>query len=456
MPHTSTMIYVDQIQTPNLGVSIYDMQQVFGISSKTDIGGIYTNANINPWAKYKPVRANVQDMLLRDDMASLGLGNAGGNTVGPVYATNINGFIALYTDGETNSLFNARANGWRYWRPRGLSYSEWFRKFDLVKIVSQNSVMSPVSNVGYDHSARNPFGAFNCTTGLSRNYGSFSGGNGAIIPSGGTPEYDITIGDINAEMTSSYRMLYYGIMLVPQTSGYPCYLIFNNDHTINDANTNNTRGGEDLSLDSYLLVSSTVRTGLYTAYPFLTNMVLSSNTRFLSISDRTASINNNNPRLYSLPGSVPKTVNIYDTLVVINVYATAANNAFLTRFYITIQNNGTSDVTISNLVLKWRLGNKAFSDARATGEVFYDGQYRYDDSHPSGTADNTYAEYLRPSTAYTIPANGGQIRIPTGDTRINGTVPSREVNTLFVGNANDNTQYGSVTIIMPAGLDDTL
>ena len=47
------MPYADQVISAPVG--IYDIQQCFGIAN-TDIGNLIANANINKWAKYKPIR----------------------------------------------------------------------------------------------------------------------------------------------------------------------------------------------------------------------------------------------------------------------------------------------------------------------------------------------------------------------------------------------------------------
>lgn len=59
MPYSGGIIYVDDSTTPAAGVSIYDVQQALGITSR-DVATLCGSSSINKWAKRKPVRlANV-------------------------------------------------------------------------------------------------------------------------------------------------------------------------------------------------------------------------------------------------------------------------------------------------------------------------------------------------------------------------------------------------------------
>ena len=443
MGHTSTMI------TANGGVNFDDISAVLGLSTGV-LKELCLADNINPWAKYKPVAAAAIAMIQRTDTASLGLGNAARTTLGPPWATTVQALINLYADGDSNTIGSARANGWRYWKPRGRSYSEWYRALDFVKIVSVNGELQPALNSGYEHSARNPFGTFTCKQSVSRIGGTVTAQNNVIIPTTGLPDENIVIEDINAHLSGALKMLYYGILLVPQTGSGPCGLIFNNEATISAANTGDdyVRGKEDLSLVPYVL-NGGIALGTYNVYPFLTNMKISELTRFITVSSRTSSITSDVPRLYPLPGATPQSMVIYDTLVIIEVYASTASTLLTTDIYITVTNNGDSAITISSLVLKWRTGTGSFTDTRKTGEVFYDGTYRYDDDYPSGTSDSRYSALLTPSTPYTIPA-GTTVRIPEDGLWMAATVPNREANVLFIGRPDQPTQYGSTTVRLPA------
>lgn len=56
MPNSNGRIYVDTTVTPNLGVSVADVQTVLGETSG-DVGTLCQSENINPWAKCKPITA---------------------------------------------------------------------------------------------------------------------------------------------------------------------------------------------------------------------------------------------------------------------------------------------------------------------------------------------------------------------------------------------------------------
>lgn len=459
MANDGHRLFIDDSTNPDTGISIADIQTVLGTSAYSDIGGLITYGAINPWALYKPICANIKGMVVRDDFDRLGFGTSTRATSLP-YATSVSGLITLYEDGESNYLWRTvPANGWRYLKPRGGSNNEWFRFFDFVKIVSVSSVLQPVADSGYDHQAKNPFGSFNCVESVSRYGGAFSGNNqnGRVVPTGGVSEEDITIGDINSRITGSANdMLYYGILLVPvpfTSSGASCKVLFNNSETINDGNTDDVRGGETLSLTSVILNNTTWPEQEYLAYPFLTNIVISSSARVIDITyaNRNSNITSDAPRLYPLPGSTPITVNVYSTLVVINVETVGVvDSRNGGQIYITIKNNSTSAINIPRLEMQFRTGGATFSTARRTGEVFYDGEKRYDDNYSSGTADNSYASFLRPSGGYDVSANGGEIRIPptTGMT-LSVTLPSTDASWLIVGDPANPNVYGGAQFILP-------
>lgn len=57
MPNSNGRIYVDTTVTPNLGVSVADVQTVLGETSENDVGRLCTHSAINMWARYKPETA---------------------------------------------------------------------------------------------------------------------------------------------------------------------------------------------------------------------------------------------------------------------------------------------------------------------------------------------------------------------------------------------------------------
>lgn len=448
-------IYIDPNAT---GVEIADIQTVIG-SSRNDLGGLIVNGDINPFALYKPVREPALGMITRGDFGGLGLGSSSNVNALP-YATTINGFVALYTDGDTNNLWKTnRANGWRYHKPRGKSQNEMFRIFDFVKVISENSQMHPVNLIGYNHRAVNPFGKFGCVETVSKNGGLFTASNTRTVPQTGVPEYDITIEDINATINSAYKMLYYGVMLVPedgQSGVTTTYLIFNNNQTINDGNTgvDYIRGNEWLYLNQFAL-SDTMPIGLYTAYPFLTPSPLDSTIRYLVYleNQRTTQLP---ARLYPLPGTTPLQVNIYNTELIISVFAPGRaetiSGQYQGQIYITIKNNGAATANVPRLELQFRTsgGDVEFTTPRRTGEVFYDGQYRIDDTYPSGRADGSYSAWLRPSGGYDIAGGGTEIRIPADSTMLfTVNIPSAQTSRVIVGDPTRTRVFGIAQFRMP-------
>lgn len=187
MAHSGGKIYVDTSVTPNVGISIADIQTVLGDSHK-DIGGLITYGDINIWAKYKPVRLN---SLTHPNANWWKSDNCGLN---PYEQQN---YANLTTVIESSDPLN----GWTYYRPLGASAPtpSWFRFMDFD---------------GYNHNADAPVADFSIER-PRLNYGEELA---LIIPVGQddtdslTPS-DITIG--SATMSS----LYLGAYIVQQSGG---------------------------------------------------------------------------------------------------------------------------------------------------------------------------------------------------------------------------------------------
>lgn len=445
MPRSNGKIYIDTTVTPHLGIEfISDLAATLGVNSGA-LGYIITHGDINPWAMFKATRDGSKKMINRPDfdpnsstIEALGFYNASG-VAGPVYATTVQGLIDLY--GDTALLKGDPANGWRYLRPRGYSYNEMFRPFDFARIIG----MAVVAGFGYNSNAENPFGTFHCTQNLTRHGGVLSADVAKTLPAGDVDDTMIVIGSFNARLANTQKMWYFGILLVPPASDLSCKLIGNVSTKITDGVS--YRGHEELEFEAgFTLSDSSFAVGVYTAYPFLTNQPLPSG-MIQNVTNRNATLADGR-RLYSLPGCVPLSVNIFDFLIAITVEATratAVGGNYETNVYYTIKNNYTTPITISNLMLKWRSGN-TYSAARQPGEVFYSKSNRWDDGNPSGTADNTYASPLADVTL----AAGEEKRIPGAGLSFVATLPSADENTLFIGaNVNGVDMYGSTTIMVP-------
>ena len=73
MSYANGRVYVDTSVTPNVGVSIYDVQRALG-TTKNDDGELCTHTNINKWAKYKPLKYSKIYELNSTDMLSVNYG----------------------------------------------------------------------------------------------------------------------------------------------------------------------------------------------------------------------------------------------------------------------------------------------------------------------------------------------------------------------------------------------
>lgn len=161
MANSGGKIYVDTSVTPNVGISISDIQTVLGYPRHpvtgdviNDIGGLITYGDIKEWSWHKPVRQH----SFGYDMRSLPAGDDGFNGDQPIGEYCIGsleipfsqrlGTIAptSHTEsGVTVTKWEARSGflydmmrgylGWNYRRPRGVTttYTEPYRFFDFDK-----------------------------------------------------------------------------------------------------------------------------------------------------------------------------------------------------------------------------------------------------------------------------------------------------------------------------------
>ena len=104
------MSYANNIVTEP--VNQYDVQRALGVASG-DWGTLCSHVNINPMAKYKPVRYNKRARLTLAEITTTRFGFA---AVTPIFS-----------GGDTNP-----SNTWEYQRVRGLSYNEAYRISDFI------------------------------------------------------------------------------------------------------------------------------------------------------------------------------------------------------------------------------------------------------------------------------------------------------------------------------------
>lgn len=138
MANANGIIYIDTSTTPPQGVEIADIQAVVA-SSRSDIGALVENGDIQPWAKYKPVRLALLDTTgqMEEDTANhIMKWKAGANWwrasdgfcgfAIPAYAS------AADLDGETDA--------WEYERPTGGISTQPFR-FPDFNLYDHNSIL---------------------------------------------------------------------------------------------------------------------------------------------------------------------------------------------------------------------------------------------------------------------------------------------------------------------------
>lgn len=123
----NTRIYIDTSVTPNVGVSIADIQAVLGLTNN-DIGGLIINGNINKWAKYKPTRK--QGLNPTNWYEGDGKQIYGSATSKPNYGFSFIDFSSL---SALKTAMDAGNIGWEYEKPRGIATQpgEYFRFLDF-------------------------------------------------------------------------------------------------------------------------------------------------------------------------------------------------------------------------------------------------------------------------------------------------------------------------------------
>ena len=141
MAHSTNRIYIDTSVTPNVGVSIADIQAVIGCS-RNDIGGLITTGNINKWAKYKPTRMNGINPAdwWKGEVKSI----YGSATGGYTFGFSLSEFSSL---SALKAAIDAGTIGWEYEKPRGIATQpgEYFRFLDFNGYI--NNATSPFRSV---------------------------------------------------------------------------------------------------------------------------------------------------------------------------------------------------------------------------------------------------------------------------------------------------------------------
>ena len=244
MPWDST----NKVMTPPIDVR-RDLAALFNVNSG-DIGDIMLAgaSQINRWAIYKPIRSGSAGMLERATFETLGFGSL------PPNAQTVAAFVAKYTGSQNND------NGWTYLTPNG-GTTQRFRLYDFLKVVLESSSLVLKNEAGYMHNSSNTFGQFSAPARAFMAGCNYSASNTPLTPVGGLDAKNICIQDMNALLSATYKLLYYGVLLDPVDTTMRPRLLFNTSPI------GSTRGeGGSLSIT---LSSLMVSVGNYIAYPLL-------------------------------------------------------------------------------------------------------------------------------------------------------------------------------------------
>lgn len=140
MAHDANRIYIDTSATPNVGISIGDIQTVVG-SSANDVGRLCRVTGINKYSLHKPVRAALLAVLTD---AQFGAVDWGYRIPATAALASLIGYVDDEESGSTPSAWDPSsngetsaddyaylANGWWYARPRGGITVEPYRLLDF-------------------------------------------------------------------------------------------------------------------------------------------------------------------------------------------------------------------------------------------------------------------------------------------------------------------------------------
>ena len=217
-------------------VSIKDLQQCFGLSD-TDLGTLISKANINIWAKYKPVRLNSIDTVTNQwDATNNTWKNTAtwwkGSTV-----TAIGGIVPKQVLGLDNlaAQYDGNLNGWIYNKPSGGSLQP-YRLQDFA---------------GYNHNAIKAIDSFYINNSIVQN-GSFTAS--AIKASPSIQTDNLTLSDFSSQ---AFDTLYWGIVFTQNGQAKAAVT----SQTAGDASVSATFEGSGNSLPL----------GTYKVYPFFTD-----------------------------------------------------------------------------------------------------------------------------------------------------------------------------------------
>lgn len=235
MAYSNGLIYVDTSVTPNIGVSINDIQQCCWVRLKRTVSGsvqykysgdlgvlcgasvgdiipasdglgswtVDSRGFINKWARYKPQRREGPMPMVHGTEGAPESGSRKAGNFGlevPYCITNPNrGWVANVMNQMVWDILNGNYDAWAYLKPRGdrTAYGgveEYFRLTDWVRILTDTTdpFYNTVYAKGYNHHAQLPFYAYINQTGLTIRH-----------------DFDGDYYEINLQETSSLTLTFY-------------------------------------------------------------------------------------------------------------------------------------------------------------------------------------------------------------------------------------------------------
>lgn len=248
MSNTGGKIYIDTSSTPNVGVSVADLQTVLS-SNENDFGRLCVNDSIKMFAKYKPLRSNKLGMITEAERRELNYG------------------ITFSTYNSASAIASAYDNntGWQYLKPRGRNgggtgVHEWYRPLDFA---NPNNVAS----YGYNHNCVSFISSVDVPSSYQRR--TETGNVGYVVrgywtPSNQLPAGNVTWADLAIDGTLDLDDMYFGIIIKKGSSYY--------------AKTATTTLGSNAYVSEVEILDTQMNAlgdGTYYVYPFLYNAQLS-------------------------------------------------------------------------------------------------------------------------------------------------------------------------------------
>lgn len=297
-----------------------DVQPVLGIGG--GIGDVITNGQIEPWAKYKPVKRNKLSALTEADRAAANYGLVPKATA-----------VATTAPHELFQHYNGDMNGWVYDKPRGGIYEEWFRLLDFDGYTANPD--KPIRN--YSAAPAIQIDALPTTVPMA----SFTG----MIKTNSKSIELAEIQKILSDNASQPENIYFGLALFKgsgqaPTASTPCEIKTSPNPIAK--NSQGIYGGCSVDFDISNFPGS--MKGLWTAIPFFAKTAISQRGIW--------SGGQANAKFYTIPYAGISTVNFFDHTDTYTVSWDAVANLalFLT---ITFKNNTNAPITLDATVYYW-------------------------------------------------------------------------------------------------------